>query len=163
MNTSLKLIAGVALLGTGLVARAATETTSFNVTATVISACSVGATDLAFGNYDPLSVLNTDGITTVSVTCSLLTPYNIGVSAGSHGSGVTGRKMKIGSGTDTLNYSLFRDVLRTLNWGVTVGTDTLSGLGTGLAVPSVVYGRIASGQNAPIGAYSDTVTVTLTY
>lgn len=163
MHTSLKAIVGAGLLASGLAAQAATQTTSFNVTASVVSACAVSAVNLAFGNYDPLAVTNTDGTTTVTVTCSLLAPYNLGISSGAHGTGVTDRKMKIGAGTDTLSYSLFRDALRTLNWGVTVGTDTLSGVGTGLAVPTLIYGRIPAAQNAPIGSYSDTVTVTVTY
>lgn len=163
MKTALKTLLGVGLLTSGFAVHAATQTTSFNVTASVVSACAVSAANLAFGNYDPLAVTNTDGTTTVTVTCSLLAPYNLGVSAGSYGTGISARKMQIGAGTDTLNYSLFRDALRTLNWGVTIGTDTLSGLGTGLAVPTTVYGRIPSAQNAPIGSYSDTLTVTVTY
>ena len=163
MKPSLKILAAATLLTVGSSAQAETQTTSFNVTASVVSACAVSAANLAFGNYDPLAVTNTDGTTTVTVTCSLLAPYNLGISAGGYGTGVSARKMQIGAGTDTLNYTLFRDALRTLNWGVTVGTDTLSGVGTGLAVPTTVYGRIPSAQNAPIGSYSDTVTVTVTY
>ncbi len=164
MKNSLRIIGAVAALSVGYAAQAATQSTTFNVTATVVSSCALSAANLAFGNYDPLSAANTDGTTTVTVTCSLLTPYNLGISAGANGSGVSARQMLIGGGgTEKLNYSLFRDALRTLNWGVTVGTDTLSGLGTGLAVPTPVYGRIGAGQNQPIGSYSDTVTVTVTY
>ncbi|MEK6805839.1 MAG: spore coat U domain-containing protein [Pseudomonadota bacterium] len=164
MKNSFRIIGAAAALSVGFAAQAASQSTTFNVTATVVSACSLSAANLAFGNYDPLSAVNTDGTSTVTVTCSLLTPYNLGISAGTYGSGVSARKMQIGAGTDTLDYSLFRDVLRTLNWGITVGTDTLSALGTGIAVPTTVYGRIGSGQvSAPIGAYSDTVTVTVTY
>lgn len=164
-KNTFRVIGAATVLAASLTAQAATQTTTFNVTATVVSACSLSAANLAFGNYDPLAVTNTDGTTSVSVTCSLLTPYNLGVSAGAHGASVSTRKMLIsGGGTETLSYSLFRDALRTLNWGVTVGTDTLSALGTGLAIPTTVYGRIGSGQvTAPIGAYSDTVTVTVTY
>mgnify|MGYP001792087589 FL=1 len=68
---------------------------------------------------------------------------------------------KSGGGSDQLAHSLFRDALRTLNWGVTIGTDTLSALGTGIAVPTTVYGRLDSGQNVSISSYTDTVTVTL--
>lgn len=165
MKNSLRAISAAAMLTAAGAAQAATQSTTFNVTANVVSACSLSASNLTFGNYDPLSVVNTDGSTAVTVTCSLLTPYNLGISAGTYGGGVTARKMEIGgAGVETLDYSLFRDALRTLNWGVTLGTDTLSGLGTGLAVPTTVYGRIGAGQvAAPIGAYSDTVTVTVTY
>lgn len=142
---------------------AATVGTTFNVTTSVVSACSVSAANLGFGNYDPLAVLNTDGTTTVTVTCSLLAPYNIGLDAGLHGSSVSTREMQLDGESDTLGYALFRDALRTLNWGNTVGTDTLSGIGTGLALPTVVYGRISAQQNVPVGSYADTITVTVTY
>lgn len=142
---------------------AATVGTTFNVTTSVVSACSVSAANLAFGNYDPLSVLNTDGTTTVTVTCSLLAPYNIGFDTGLHGSSVSTREMQLDGETETIGYGLYRDALRTLNWGNTVGTDTLSGVGTGLAIPTAVYGRISAQQNVPVGSYADTITVTVTY
>lgn len=167
MKSTSRSVSTVAVLGAVLAAgaaSAATTTTTFDVTATVASSCSVSASTLAFGSYNPLSASNLDATTTIDVTCSLLTPYNVGISAGLYGSGVADRKMQISGDTDTLDYSLYRDALRTLNWGATVGTDTVSGVGTGIAVPTTVYGRVSSGQvSAPIGSYSDTVTVTVTY
>ncbi len=163
MKNTLRVVGAAAILMGSAASQAATQTSTFNVTATVVSACALSAANLAFGNYDPLSVVNTDGSTTITVTCSLLTPYNLGISAGTYGSGVSARQMQIAAGTDTLDYSLFRNALRTLNWGITIGTDTLSAVGIGVAVPTTVYGRIPNSQNAPIGSYSDTVTVTVTY
>jgi spore coat protein U-like protein len=62
-----------------------------------------------------------------------------------------------------LNYELFRDSARTLNWGNTIGTDTVAGTGNGLAQTLTVYGRILGSQLVAPGAYTDTVTATLTY
>lgn len=157
------LIGSGALLFAGSAVWAATETDTFEVTATVVSACTVSASDLSFGNYDPLAALATQATTTVSVTCSLLAPYQIGLDAGLHGGSVTGRQMQISGDTDTLDYDLSQDVAHTTNWGNTVDTDTVSGVGTGLAVPTIVYGQIPAQQNATVGSYADTITVTVTF
>lgn len=159
------ILISLCALGFAATAGAATQSTTFTVSATVVSSCAISASNLGFGNYDPLAVSATTGTTSVNVQCSLLAPFNILLNSGVQGGGtVTTRKMKIaGVGTDTLNYELTRDVGHALNWGETIGTDTLSGLGTGLSVASTIYGRIAAGQNKPIGSYSDTITVTVNY
>lgn len=165
MNMRYKLSAATVavLLATG--ANAATETTTFTVSATVTNACSVSASNLAFGNINPLTnaTTATDATTTVSVTCSNGTAYNVGLNAGAAtGATVTARKMV--SGTNTLSYALYRDSARTANWGSTVGTDTVAGTGSGAAQSLTVYGRVPSGQQStPVGAYTDTITVTVTY
>jgi spore coat protein U-like protein len=62
-----------------------------------------------------------------------------------------------------LSYSLFRDSGRTLNWGNTVGTDTVASTGTGSAQTFTVYGRIPASQAVGPGTYQDTITVTVTF
>ena len=62
-----------------------------------------------------------------------------------------------------LGYGLFKDASHTINWGVTVGTDTVAGTGNGLAQPITVYGQIPAAEYVQAGAYSDTVTATITY
>lgn len=144
------------------VAVAATSTTTFQVNATVIGSCAVSATNLNFGNYDPLAAVPTDGSSTVTVQCTLLTPFNIGLSAGT-GAGATVAVRKMTKGADTLSYSLNQDVSRLVVWGNTPNTDTVAGTGTGIAVPFTVYGRIPAGQNVNTGAYADTITVTVNF
>lgn len=140
-----------------------TTTTTFNVTATVTTACTVSATNLAFGNYDPTSSSPTDGTSTVTVRCTLATTYHVRLNQGLYGTGVTDRKMQISGDTTKLNYALYRDATRLLNWGETDGVDTVDGVGTGLSVGHTVYGRIAAEQTVPAGSYSDTITVTVSY
>jgi len=158
------LAAGMALAIGGQAANAATATTTFQVTATVANACAVTATDMAFGAHNPTAGLATDSTSTVTVNCTLAVPYNVGLSVGA-GAGATVASRKMTSGTDLLNYTLYRDALRADVWGVTIGTDTVSGTGTGLAVPTTVFGRIFAGQGetAPAGSYTDTVTATVTF
>lgn len=144
-------------------AQAATATNTFQVTATVNSACSVTATNLAFGVYDPSAAAN-DKTSTVTVTCTLATPYDIGLNAGEAGADVTTRQMKESVLPDLINYDLFSDPSRTVNWGNTVGVDTVN-VASALGTPEVhtVYGRIPAGQYVTAGSYSDTISVTVTY
>jgi spore coat protein U-like protein len=149
----------------GTASLAATTTTTFGVSATIVDSCSVSATALGFGNVDPVSLAGTavDATTTVDVTCANGTAYDVGLDAGTaSGATVTTRQMT--SGANTLNYALYSDSGRTTNWGNTVATDTVTGTGDGTAQSLTVYGRIPSGQGTvPTGAYSDTITVTVTY
>jgi spore coat protein U-like protein len=62
-----------------------------------------------------------------------------------------------------LHYKLFSDSGHTINWGNTVGTDTVSKTGSGAAQTLTVYGQVPAGQYVTSGSYSDTITVTLTY
>jgi len=161
----LALAATFVLLSAG--AQAATSTNTFNVSTNVTASCAVSGADLTFADIDPLANASTatDGTSTISVTCSNTTPYNIGLSAGGGaGSTVSTRKMTHTDGTSTLGYALYSDSGRTTNWGETVDTDTVAGTGTGAVQNLTVYGQIASGQQtAKVGAYSDIVTVTVTY
>jgi len=139
---------------------ASTTTATFLVTATVASTCTVSATPLAFGSYTgALSQINT----TVTVTCTNTTPYNVGLNAGmASGATVTSRSMT-GPASALLSYQLFRDAGHTLNWGVTIGTDTVSVTANGSAQVQTVYGQIPAAQFVAPGAYADTITATVTY
>lgn len=166
MNLNKLAIAAVlAITATGV--QAADTTGTFTVSTNVTASCEVSATDLVFTDVDPLAnaTTATDGDTTISVTCSNTTPYNVGLSVGSGaGATVAARKMTHTDTTSTLDYALFSDAGRTTDWGHTVSTDTVPGTGTGVAQSLTVYGQIASGQEtAKVGAYTDTITVTVSY
>jgi len=143
----------------GLAVAQQTATTTFQVTATVQATCLISATDLAFGTYIGVQ---TDATSTITVTCTNTTPWTIGLNAGTApGATVTTRRMI--NGAAQLAYALFRDAGRTLNWGNTIGTDTLSGTGTGIATPLTVYGRVTAAQFPAPGGYVDTITATITF
>jgi spore coat protein U-like protein len=159
-------IGGLGLLGALVLslhvasAAAATSNSSFSVTATVVATCVVSATALAFGNY---TGVQSDSTATLSMTCTNTTPYNIGLGVGlAPGATVTTRKMT-GPLAAVLPYALFSDTDRALNWGNTVATDTVAGTGSGSVQTLTIYGRIASGLYVAPGAYTDTVTATVTY
>lgn len=140
----------------------ATASTTLSVSATVLTDCIVVATPLAFGGYDPTSQTDLDATASVSVTCTLAAPFNIGLDAGTGaGANVTVRKMTAASGT--LNYGIYQNSARSVVLGNTIGVDTIANVGTGILQLFNVYGRIPSGQAAQADAYSDTVTVTVTF
>lgn len=160
----LALIVAAAALPMMGPALSATATSTMPVSALVVNVCSVTALPLVFGTYDPTSGNNLDSTSTLTVLCSLNTPYNVRMSAGAHGAGVSAREMLVGGGgTDLLAYSLYRDTNRTQNWGQTDNTDTSSGTGSGLPQLLTVYGRIPASRNVGAGAFTDTVTVTVSY
>jgi len=140
-----------------------TTTTTFNVSATVTTACAVSATDLAFGSYDPTASSPTDSTSAVSVRCTLGTTYHVRLGQGLHGTGVTNRQMQRSGSTEKLAYGLYSDAAHLLNWGESDGVDTVDGVGTGLVAEHAVYGRIAAQQAVPAVAYADTITVTVSY
>lgn len=140
-------------------AAAATATTTFSVTADVVTTCAITATNMNFGNYSGV-VLN--GTSTLDAACSTGTPYTIGLNAGTGiGATVTSRKMT-GPGVELLNYGLFQDAGHTINWGNTIGTD-VPGVGATAVQPFTVFGQVPASQFIQSGQYSDTITVTLTF
>jgi spore coat protein U-like protein len=153
---------GLGLASTG--ASATTATSPFTVQVTIAASCTVvSGTLLNFGGSVGVLTGNLDVSTTLQVQCTNTTAYNIGLDKGANGASVTTRLMKGGPSNETIAYSLYRDSAHTLNWGVTIGTDTQAGTGTGAAQTYTVYGRIGQ-QNTPTpGLYIDTVTITVTY
>jgi spore coat protein U-like protein len=144
-------------------AQAATTTTTFPVTATVLKACVVSANPLPFGNYDPTATTPVDATTTLSVLCTVGTSFTVGLNAGTaSGATVTTRRMT--NGANTLGYALYQEAARTNNWGNTPGTDTpLATTAPILPTTLTVYGRLPASQNVPAGSYTDTITVTVNY
>jgi spore coat protein U-like protein len=141
-------------------AMAATSTASVAVSATVVATCVVSTSPLAFGNY---TGIQTDSTATITLTCTNTTPYNVGLGVGLAPSAtVTTRGMTGPSGAE-LPYAMYSDAARTTNWGQTIATDTVPGTGTGSVQTLTVYGRITSGRYTAPGAYTDTVTATVTY
>jgi len=141
---------------------AATATSTFSVQVVLTATCTVSSpSTLNFGTQGILSA-NVDQTTTVSVTCTNTTPYNVGLDAGT-GSGATVATRKLTSGGNTVNYTLYSDTGRTTLWGNTVGTDTVAGTGNGAAQSLTVYGRIPTQSTPAPGTYTDTITVTVTY
>lgn len=162
-----RLIAAAALLTITAVAAAAAATTTatFQVTANVPGQCSVSATTLSFGS---LAALNTqtpvDTQSTVTVHCMPNTPWTAGMNVGTGPNATFGVRRMIGPNSTTLGYNVFRSANdRTADLPWDEANAVRSGIGTGQADVSDVFGRVYPAQLPAAGMYGDTITVTLTF
>ena len=166
-------IASLGLL-TGIAgqADAVTATNTFTVSATVLKACTVNATNINFGNYTPGGGALT-GNSTISVKCSKSTPYTVALNAGSTAGGSYAQRL-MAYGAETLQYNLYTAATFATVFGDgTAGSATGAGTGTGLGAAAqtyTAYGRLVdsvanqnAAPNAAASTYTDTVTVTVTY
>jgi spore coat protein U-like protein len=163
----------VSLLLASAPAFAASKNSTFSVSATVVANCTISATDLAFGNYDPVVANNTGGAdvyanSTVTVACTKGAPNVwIGLDAGANGASATGttRAMTAGS-SNFLSYELYAanpNPTPGSAWGNTQATGKSYVAASKAATAITVFGRIPKGQDAAAGAYADTVTATINY
>lgn len=139
-------------------ATAAQTQTTFQVTSSIPDFCAVTAVAMDFGTYHGMQADQTSSIT---VTCTKGTPYQIGLDNGLHYS-APNRRLKRRTSADYLIYELYRDAARTAHWG----NDDASNVqmtGDGTAQHINVYGRVPAGQTGPIGSYSNTTTVTVDF
>jgi len=128
------------------------------VTINVKQSCTVGVNTLDLQSYTWNEV---KAETILNVTCTSGTSYSLGLDAGvGPGATVAVRKM-VFADNNTLDYSLYQDLPRSVVWGNTEGQNTVSGTGTGLSQPFTVYGGIFADQPVPTGSYRDTVTATV--
>jgi spore coat protein U-like protein len=149
------------ILGAGA-ASAATATGTFQSRITILAECQVVATNtLDFGTVGQL-IANVDTDALFSVQCTNNTPYDIGLDAGTTAGGTTATRLMT-DGSATVSYQMFSNAARTINWGNTVGTDTISDIGTGSNKSYTIFGRVPSQVTPAAATYTDTVTVTITY
>jgi spore coat protein U-like protein len=169
-NTRLSIIAvaiSVAMASTN--AFAATQTSNIEVSATIAAGCSISATPISFGAYDPISANGVSGsdltVTgTVSTTCTSGSTATLQLDQGvNHDSGSTlavpVRRMLSGT-TDFLGYGLFSDASHSVAFDGVTGVSVVS---NGTSHDTTVYGLIPKGQMLPVGSYNDTVVATVSF
>jgi spore coat protein U-like protein len=149
-------LSGLAVTGGAV---AATKTGTFTVTVAVQSACAVTGATLDFGTYT--AGQTTDRDLRADIAYSDCGPGTITLELDGGGAAdVAARKLR--SGTNVLNYNLYRDSNRTalFGTGTNARTATLTGVSSGIFS---VFGRIPKSQAVPVGTYTDTVNITLTF
>lgn len=143
---------------------AADVSTAFQASANVVRRCAISATNLSFGVYPSVAPPTVFGTSTITVTCNIGENYRIGLNSGFNalGGGPTAqrRMARTSAPVEYLDYNLYRDAAHTQYWGDT-GTTRVAGVGDGSSQSYTVYGRLPGAQPVSIGAYVDTVTVTL--
>jgi spore coat protein U-like protein len=160
------LLITAALVGLIGVARGGTATNTLTSQTTVSSACNVSGSTLAFGSaINPIGAGPVNGTSTLTIECTATTAYTVALSAGSNAGGAANfSTRKMINGAYTLGYQLYVDGARTSVWGNSTGGSTVySGVGSGGVQSVTIYGQVPSLTGAVPGAYTDTVTVTVTY
>lgn len=151
-------------------AEAATATSNFTVTATVTANCTISTVGITFGSYDPVvshASTNLDSNGSVTVSCTNGSATTIGMGQGTFPAGASSAAVplrQMGSGAHRLRYDLYQDAARTTIWG-DIGTPAARAYtSTGVAATIItIYGRVPSGQDVSVGAYTDTVTATISF
>lgn len=133
--------------------------TSMLVSVSVISGCTIRATPLVFGLYNPDSSVPTNSTASLKVLCTLNTPYYITLDQGAGNSATTRFRKMSGPGHFSIKYILTKNPSHTINWGNVIGVDAKFGVGTGIRQILPVYGQILPKQNVGIGSYRDIVNV----
>jgi spore coat protein U-like protein len=139
-----------------------------------VTSCMVSATGPVFGTYTPMqgaALTSTGTVTTVCVVTSHSNTITIGLSPGYSGNfGTREMTALVGGTTYTLNYNLYLNVADTQIWGDGSGpslldtvTLTRHGNQSTITTNSTVYGQIPALQDPVPGAYTDTITVTVTF
>ncbi len=157
-----------ALLAGAPAAVAGSASANLNVSAAVVTNCTITTSPVNFGNYDPV-VANASadllGTGTVTVACTKGTQATIGLSTGQNSGQASGTtRAMAGPNGNYLSYELYQDSGRATVW-----TDSGSGLLTTPPAPNknardfTVYGRVPAGQDVEAGNYSDTVTATVNF
>ena len=151
---------------------AATATGTFPVTATVANTCTVSSTGVAFGSYTGALVTNTTN--NIVVTC------NKGVAIASFfigdGANPSGTQKQMAFGAERLAYNIDQPVATALTTCPAAGTNSWNGTaGPTGANLSALFATTGGAKNIPIcasipaaqfpagGAYTGTITMTLTY
>lgn len=152
------------------VVQAGTSTANLTVQITITASCTINAATLDFGSNPGTTLVSSaiNGSTTVSVTCTNLSPYSIGMD---NGANVSGSQRRMKNGANFLNYNLYVDSLHANPWTTassnstcTTTSDCYLGTGNGSAQSVNIYGVVPStGTAPPTGAYADTVVMTITY
>jgi spore coat protein U-like protein len=163
--TRLSLVATLCVCAGAGEIHADSATAVIQVSASVRRNCIIATQPLAYGAYDPVGSNVTsplDATATIQLTCTKGTSAQIGLDPGANAQGAV-RRLTDGS-TGFLSYELYQDTGHSIVW-----TNTGSGILDAGAAPSkqprpfTVYGRIAGGQDVPVGSYTDSVVATVNF
>lgn len=127
--------------------------------------CTLTATTVNFGTYNPLNASPTDATGTLTVTCNGTgVPFTLTLSTGS---GTYATRTMIHT-TFTLNYNLYNTVTHTTVWGDGSGatvdvTGNTSDCKNVSPCNITVFGRIPPSQLPQAGVYTDTIQASLSF
>ena len=144
---------------------AGSATANLNVSASVAAVCTISTGPVAFGAYDPVianAAADLNGTGTVTVACTKGTAATVDLG---NGGNFSAGSRRMSSGSDFLNYALYKDAARTQVWGsgLAGGTTYTYNAASKAATAVTVYGRVPQAQDVTAGSYSDVVLATINY
>ena len=161
MRKIILVAASAAGVVTATPAVAGTNSATMTVTAEVLESCEVSDATLAWTGLGVLNGANHDTSTSMSLTCTDGSDFNVTMGAG--GNANAGQRYMAGSGTDKIPYSLYLGVPASGTL-LAVNTAIAAGTGTGSAQTLTIGGRIPStAGNVAADTYSDSVAVTVPF
>jgi len=124
------------------------------------AACQQITATLTFGPtpYNVYNAADTTQAGTITYKCPPPLSPVVSLSASANGAY---RPRQMSSGANTLNYEIYFDAAMTSVWGV--GADSKAVPSGGGTSTIQMYGRVFAQQDAAVGAYSDTITVTFNF
>lgn len=131
--------------------------------------CSVSATSMNFGTYNPAASGATTASATINASCVSVTltmnaTVELGLSAGTSGNAAA---RQMANGATRLNYNIYQDAAYATVWGngSNGGSQQTMQIVNLLSFNSTktAYGRIPAGQYVRTGPYTDSVVVTFTF
>jgi len=117
---------------------------------------------VGFGAYNVFSKLpNNSGIGSVTIDCNGFGAPNMAVALGTGQSGTYSFRA-MNNGANRLIYNIYTSASRTIIWGDgSGGSSALFVLQNGATLS--LFGQIPEGQDAGVGIYTDTITVTVNF
>lgn len=152
------MIGGAAVYSNG------SRTSNFDVTLTIIADCTIAAAPLDFGQSQGVLASTVSVNSSLQVTCTNTTPYNVGLNAGTVSGSSTSARLMAGTTAGNTATTVAFNLAMTSgggNWGNTQGTDTKSGTGTGAVQTLTVYGSVPAQATPQPDTYKSTVTATV--
>src|SRR5438874_5015242 len=124
------------------------------------ASCSNLAAALSFGPaaYNVYSTTDVTQAGTITYKCPPSLSPVVSLSASANGAY---RPRQMTSGANTLDYDLYFDAAMTIVWGTGADSHPVPTGGSTQTIP--LYGRIFAQQDAAVGSYSDTITVTFDF
>lgn len=162
----LLLLLSVAIQLSACISFASSSTESMLVTAVVKSSCKINAGSVYFGVYDPQGANQTSPSkmsSDIKLRCVRGTTAQISIDSGTHYGKASSntRSMASGDNSSYLAYELYKDQGETEVWDTNARVTQSTSTNTDMNVR--LYAKIPANQNVPDGAYTDTLTVTVTY
>lgn len=130
------------------------------------AACTISATAVNFGTYNVFAASPLNAVGTITYRCGA-PDRNVSITLSTGGSGsYAARQLRPASGTDRLDYNLYRNAARTQIWGDGTGGTSyffIANPPNNQNINLTVYGRIPASQDVTVGNYTDTVIVTINF